>query len=85
MIDFLYSVLEYTSLPAEAAGITSKDPTPSWPEQGAIKFTAVDLRYRPGLPLVLKDVSFEVRAGEKVRFLSYVHPPCWFYISLRLV
>ena len=50
----------------EAAPITPNDPPPSWPEKGAISFSHVKLAYRPGLPLVLKDVSFEIKAGEKV-------------------
>jgi ATP-binding cassette, subfamily C (CFTR/MRP), member 1 len=56
----------YGELPMEAAPITPNDPPPSWPEKGAISFSHVDMAYRPGLPLVLKDVSFEVKAGEKV-------------------
>lgn len=43
------------------------DPSPSWPEKGEIKFDRVEMAYRKGLPLVLKDVSFDIKAGEKVR------------------
>jgi ABC-type multidrug transport system fused ATPase/permease subunit len=60
-------ILVYTELPGEAESKNSKEPPPSWPEEGKIRFTNVDLKYREGQPLVLKDVSFEVRAGEKVR------------------
>ncbi|KAG6873111.1 hypothetical protein C0995_002774 [Termitomyces sp. Mi166 len=59
-------VLHYTELPPEAASTTPDDPPPSWPEKGQISFMNVDLAYREGLPLVLKDVSFNVRPGEKV-------------------
>lgn len=37
-----------------------------WPFCGAIKFCGVTLRYRPGLPAALKDVSFEAAKGSKV-------------------
>ena len=56
----------YGSLQAEAAATTPNDPPPEWPTKGAINFTNVDLAYRPGLPLVLKGITFDVKPGEKV-------------------
>jgi len=41
-------------------------PTENWPQEGAIKFDNVCLNYRENLPLVLKNVSFEVKPGEKI-------------------
>lgn len=38
----------------------------SWPEEGRISFKDIWLTYRPGLPSVLKGISFEVGSGEKV-------------------
>jgi ABC-type transport system involved in Fe-S cluster assembly fused permease/ATPase subunit len=60
-------LLVYADLPPEAQLVSPNDPPPSWPADGAIEFSNVDLAYRDGLPLVLKDVSFRVNAGEKVR------------------
>ena len=60
-------VLVYTKLPPEDEDANPETPPASWPEKGEIKFTNVELAYRPGLPLVLKDITFEVKAGEKVR------------------
>jgi ATP-binding cassette subfamily C (CFTR/MRP) protein 1 len=60
-------VLHYADLPSEGERQTSQDPPPSWPEKGEIEFKNVELAYREGLPLVLKDVSFQIRPGEKVR------------------
>jgi len=37
-----------------------------WPVHGALSFMAVQLRYRPGLPLALRHVDLEVQAGAKV-------------------
>ena len=60
-------VIVYAELPPEGEPTTPNDPPPSWPAKGAITFQNVALAYREGLPLVLKDVSFEIKAGEKVR------------------
>ena len=38
----------------------------NWPRDGKIEFTNVVLKYRPDLPSVLKNLSFVVKAGEKV-------------------
>lgn len=62
-------IIHYTELPAEADATTPNDPPPSWPEKGQITFTNVELAYREGLPLVLQDVSFTVKPGEKVTII----------------
>lgn len=62
-------ILHYTDLPSEGDYTKPDDPPASWPANGAVKFQDVDLTYREGLPLVLKQVSFSVRVGEKVRYL----------------
>ncbi|KAF9948009.1 hypothetical protein BGZ70_002404 [Mortierella alpina] len=41
-------------------------PDPSWPAHGQISFQNVSMRYRPDLPKVLRDISFEIQAGHKV-------------------
>ena len=41
-------------------------PKNGWPKLGSIKFNSYSTRYRPGLDLVLKDLSFEVSPNEKV-------------------
>ncbi|EJD48473.1 P-loop containing nucleoside triphosphate hydrolase protein [Auricularia subglabra TFB-10046 SS5] len=59
-------ILAYTELPVEGEGMTLHAPPESWPSEGAIELKNVDLAYRPGLPDVLRDVSFTVKPGEKV-------------------
>ncbi|KAF8884421.1 ATP-dependent bile acid permease [Gymnopilus junonius] len=59
-------VLHYAELEPEGDSTTPNDPPPSWPSEGMIEFTNVDLAYREGLPLVLKGVSFSVQPGEKI-------------------
>ncbi|TCD60600.1 hypothetical protein EIP91_009818 [Steccherinum ochraceum] len=41
-------------------------PAPEWPAKGAIDFQNVVMRYRPGLPYVLKGLSMNIRGGEKI-------------------
>ncbi|KAF9020670.1 multidrug resistance-associated ABC transporter [Hymenopellis radicata] len=59
-------ILVYTQLPTEGQQEESEHPDNTWPDRGQITFTDVDLAYREGLPPVLKDVSFQIRPGEKV-------------------
>ena len=43
---------------------------PNWPAKGAIELAGVSLRYRPGLPLVLQDVSLSIPAGCRVALVG---------------
>jgi ABC-type multidrug transport system fused ATPase/permease subunit len=38
----------------------------NWPKEGTVTFDHVSLAYRDDLPLVLREVSFSIRDGEKV-------------------
>jgi ATP-binding cassette subfamily C (CFTR/MRP) protein 1 len=59
-------VLVYSELPSEGDTITPNDPPVTWPDQGCVTFTDVEMAYREGLPLVLKGISFQIKPGEKV-------------------
>jgi ABC-type multidrug transport system fused ATPase/permease subunit len=61
-------VNEYTSMETEGSRRTLEDEKlpDSWPTKGAIDFQGVKLRYRPGLPLVLKGLDIHIPAGSKV-------------------
>ncbi|XP_018335867.1 multidrug resistance-associated protein 1 isoform X1 [Agrilus planipennis] len=60
-------IKEYGETPQEAPWeIPNKTPPKSWPDQGAVSFNNYSLRYRPGLELVLKRITFSVKGGEKV-------------------
>ncbi|KAF9027711.1 multidrug resistance-associated ABC transporter [Hymenopellis radicata] len=59
-------ILVYTQLPTEGQQEEREHSDNTWPDHGQITFTDVDLAYREGLPPVLKDVSFQIRPGEKV-------------------
>lgn len=48
--------------PGDVEGVVSE----TWPSEGNIAFNDVQMRYRKGLPLVLKGVDLVVESGEKV-------------------
>mmetsp|Transcript_1249 Transcript_1249/g.1271 ORF Transcript_1249/g.1271 Transcript_1249/m.1271 type:complete len:1427 (+) Transcript_1249:173-4453(+) len=55
------------NLPEEAPYfITETTPHPEWPQKGGIKFDNASMAYRPGLPLVLKDLNLDIKPTEKV-------------------
>jgi len=54
-----------TSLDEEAP-LKLKPVDPSWPPKGEIVFDNVQMRYRDGLPLVLKGFDMRVRSGERI-------------------
>lgn len=59
--------LEYTRIESERPDeVPENRPANEWPSEGAIKFEAYSTKYRPELDLVLKSISFSVRAGEKI-------------------
>ncbi|KAJ5895086.1 ABC transporter integral membrane type 1 [Penicillium taxi] len=59
--------LHYYGTELEEEAPLHRDPVPdSWPEKAHIKFDGVKMRYRAGLPLVLKGLSMEVQGGERV-------------------
>lgn len=48
--------------------IPENDPDESWPQNGEITFTHVNMKYRPELPYVLHDLNIHINKGEKVGF-----------------
>lgn len=59
-------VQEYIDNDSEAAWTSSHPPPKSWPNNGALSFRNLSLRYRPNTPLVLKSLNLEIVGGEKV-------------------
>ncbi|KAL2911652.1 hypothetical protein HK105_208860 [Polyrhizophydium stewartii] len=62
-------IKEYVELPQEAeyevAEVARRLPD-GWPREGQVEFKGYSTRYRPGLDLVLRDVTFSVRPHEKI-------------------
>ncbi|KAJ1996422.1 hypothetical protein GGI25_000485 [Coemansia spiralis] len=66
MCDFV-RIQEIEQLAPEAPEVIEDNrPEKSWPEQGTVEFRGYSTRYREGLDMVLKDLSFSVRPREKV-------------------
>ncbi|XP_037664364.1 canalicular multispecific organic anion transporter 2 isoform X2 [Choloepus didactylus] len=60
-------VKEYTKTETEAPWVIEGScPPEGWPQHGEVEFRNYSVRYRPGLELVLKDLSLRVHGGEKV-------------------
>ncbi|WFD30029.1 hypothetical protein MSPP1_001042 [Malassezia sp. CBS 17886] len=60
-------IVDYSHLPEVAPyHIAATEPRASWPERGVIEFRKYSTRYRAGLPLVLRDVSFTTGAKERI-------------------
>lgn len=63
----LERLLDYLDLPQEPEHERPDDPPiGQWPTAGRIEFLDLCMRYRPGLPLALQDLSATVEAGAKV-------------------
>ncbi|XP_008836595.1 canalicular multispecific organic anion transporter 2 isoform X1 [Nannospalax galili] len=60
-------VKEYSKTVTEAPWVVeSKCPPEGWPMRGEVEFRNYSVRYRPGLELVLKNLTLHVHGGEKV-------------------
>ena len=60
-------ISEYENTPVEApALIPENDPPSSWPENGVIEFKNYCTRYREGMDLVLRGISFKTAPSEKI-------------------
>lgn len=57
---------DYCNKSQEAPNLTDVQLPESWPSQGRVSFKNYSTRYRQGIDLVLKNISFEVQPGEKV-------------------
>ena len=63
VVEYLDKDLEspHDTEPSAALGLPA-----DWPTKGKLEVDDLSLRYRPGLPLVLKNLTFTVNPGEKV-------------------
>lgn len=52
--------------PTEAAATGDEPSNSSWLQEGHVEVQSLNVRYREGLPLVLKDVSFSLPGGTKL-------------------
>ncbi|KAK7503044.1 hypothetical protein BaRGS_00005670, partial [Batillaria attramentaria] len=59
-------IAQYTRVSTEAPWTKTPRPRPDWPQHGRICFHDYSTRYRPGLDLVLHQISCDIKPGEKV-------------------
>ncbi|CAH0480039.1 unnamed protein product [Peronospora belbahrii] len=61
-------IQKYTIMDTEAelTSVGKLPPAQEWPSAGAIEFRNVNVRYRTGLPRVLRNLSFFIRPQEKI-------------------
>ncbi|KAJ2650486.1 hypothetical protein IWW40_002449 [Coemansia sp. RSA 1250] len=62
----LERINEFANLPSEAPETLSNRPAEEWPDQGTVEFKNYSTRYREGLDLAIKDLSFKVKPMQKV-------------------
>jgi ATP-binding cassette subfamily C (CFTR/MRP) protein 1 len=59
--------LKYTEIRSELPRLTPTDSSlETWPSEGKIEFKNYSVRYRPEIDLVLKNLTFSVKGGEKI-------------------
>ena len=70
VLERLFEYLPSGDLPSEAPrGVPEVDDglaKQAWPQKGAIEFEGVAMRYRPDLPLFLKNFHMRIEGGDKV-------------------
>lgn len=60
-------IKEYSETKQEAPWENSNSVLPrNWPDSGSVSFKDYKLRYRDGLDLVLKGITFHINGGEKI-------------------
>ncbi|KAH8908657.1 P-loop containing nucleoside triphosphate hydrolase protein [Coniochaeta sp. PMI_546] len=59
-------ILYYGTQLEEEAPLKTIEVRKSWPEKGEIIFDNVEMRYRPGLPLVLQGLTMHIKGGERI-------------------
>jgi len=66
MMTAVERVITYTELPKEPTYDIDKKPPPDWPQDGGLRFEDLSLKYYEGGPQVLKNISINIKAREKV-------------------
>ncbi|KAF5261964.1 hypothetical protein FOXYS1_7330 [Fusarium oxysporum] len=60
-------LFQYTNSLHREAPLDGASVRPAWPEHGAIEYETVQIRYRPGLPLVVDNFCLRIAGGWEAR------------------
>ncbi|TNJ29252.1 Multidrug resistance-associated protein 1 [Giardia muris] len=63
-------IVEYSQLPSEEEGLAYSSEDDSLKETGGVYVSGLNFRYRPDLPLVLKDITLNIAANERVGIIG---------------
>ena len=68
-------IQNFCDLPSEAAFTNEYDNqvSPDWPQSGSIDIQDLSVRYRDGLPLSLRNLSFKIDGGSRVGKLIFLN------------
>ncbi|ROW02128.1 hypothetical protein VSDG_02386 [Cytospora chrysosperma] len=64
MLHYAYNIEQEP--PYEAEGVDQDLKTKQWPQAGRVEFRELTLSHRPGLPPALRNVTLDIKPGEKV-------------------
>lgn len=67
----LERIQQYLVIEQEPRPITNKEPPAYWPASGALSVDGLSARYSVDGPDVLRDLSFEVKSGERIGIGRY--------------
>ena len=60
-------IMEYSNNKTEAEWVDKANPPPQeWPDKGAVEFSDYAARYRPGLELIIKNITTVINPQEKI-------------------
>jgi hypothetical protein len=79
-------IQQYFNIKGEAPRLTPADDSlpANWPTRGRIEFIDAMMRYRPGLPLVLKGLTLNIPAQSKVGVVGRTGEFCGVYFGSGL-
>jgi ATP-binding cassette subfamily C (CFTR/MRP) protein 1 len=81
-------IQQYFNIPGEAPRTTLTDESAiNWPTEGKIEFIDATLKYRPGLPLVLKGLNISIPSRSKVGVVGRtgINIACVLFPSINLL